>query len=263
MYRYPFALQLYSVRDHLEKDPLETLKAVRQCGYDAVELAGTAGLPAREFKKLLDAAGLVAISAHISYAEMTENTEAVLQDLRLFSAPFAVVPWIDPQTVSGDTGWAECAQKLAAAGALLLHQGIRLCYHNHEHEFAPRAGGTIFDTLFRVAPPEHLGIQLDAGWAMLGGADPAAIIRTHGTRVPIIHVKDYRRDPDTQEARVTELGLGEVVWDPVFLAAETAGVAWYIVEQDVAEVDSLQSAANNAAFMLRQNGVEATAEHLA
>jgi len=36
----PYALQLYTVRDHLDKDFLKTLKQVKAIGYDFVETAG-------------------------------------------------------------------------------------------------------------------------------------------------------------------------------------------------------------------------------
>ena len=37
---FKIALQLYSVRDHMEKDMDATLKAVKEMGYDYVEFAG-------------------------------------------------------------------------------------------------------------------------------------------------------------------------------------------------------------------------------
>ena len=54
----PFALQLYTVRDHMSEDAAGTLKRVKEIGYDNVELAGTAGLSPAEFKAILDDVGL-------------------------------------------------------------------------------------------------------------------------------------------------------------------------------------------------------------
>ena len=34
MHTKPFALQLYSVRDHLDRDPAWTLRRVKAAGYD-------------------------------------------------------------------------------------------------------------------------------------------------------------------------------------------------------------------------------------
>ena len=39
------ALQLYTVRDHTQRDMLGTLHAVAQIGYRAVEFAGYGGVP--------------------------------------------------------------------------------------------------------------------------------------------------------------------------------------------------------------------------
>lgn len=52
----PFALQLYTVRDHLEKDFLATLKQVKAIGYDFVETAGFGGNTAAEAHALMESA---------------------------------------------------------------------------------------------------------------------------------------------------------------------------------------------------------------
>ena len=43
MKKFPIALQVYSVRDDLEKDFYGTLKKVKELGYDGVEFAGLYG----------------------------------------------------------------------------------------------------------------------------------------------------------------------------------------------------------------------------
>ena len=47
-------LQLYSVRENLEKDFLGTLKKVREMGYEGGELAGLYGKGASEVKAMFD-----------------------------------------------------------------------------------------------------------------------------------------------------------------------------------------------------------------
>ena len=57
--KFPIALQLYSVRDLLEKDLEGGLKQVKELGYDGVELAGLYGL--------LPAVLLITGAAHVMY----------------------------------------------------------------------------------------------------------------------------------------------------------------------------------------------------
>ena len=63
-------LQLYSVRENLEKDFLGTLKKVREMGYEGGELAGIYGHTGKEVKEMFEQADLIPISAHVSYQDL-------------------------------------------------------------------------------------------------------------------------------------------------------------------------------------------------
>ena len=56
-----FAVQLYSVRDHIENgnDLLDILAKVKEIGYEGVEFAGYQNLPAEELKARCDELGLL------------------------------------------------------------------------------------------------------------------------------------------------------------------------------------------------------------
>lgn len=240
----PFALQLYSVRDHLERDPALTLRQVKAAGYDYVELAGTAGLEPEAYLELLDNAGLKAVSAHFPYQAGLEAFDTVVRGLQAFGLTHAVVPWLE---ASQDLAvWRERALQLESMGARLREAGIRLSYHNHEHEFTFAGDKLIFNLLFEETHPDHLAVQLDAGWAAYAGADAAGLIQAYAGRIPSVHLKQFTRRDDGS-ARICELAEGEVNWEPVVEAGRRAGVAWYIVEQDESEGDSLESARRNAA----------------
>jgi hypothetical protein len=62
-------IQLYSVRDNMNKNPLETLTALSKMGYQNVEHANYVnrkfyGWSAAEFRKVLDGLGLKMTSGH-------------------------------------------------------------------------------------------------------------------------------------------------------------------------------------------------------
>ena len=80
-------LQLYSVRQALTENLLETLRLVKNMGYDYVELAGGRyGLSGREMHKALSEAGLTCISVHSSPSLFLENREDVLNYLKELDA---------------------------------------------------------------------------------------------------------------------------------------------------------------------------------
>ena len=238
------ALQLYSVRDHMGQDPEGTLKKLREIGYQYVELAGTAGMSTTAFKEVLDELGMSAISTHHSLDHVVNNVDAVISDARHFGMEYVVIPWHGADSADG---WADAGKRMNEAGEVLREARLRLCYHNHAHEFDLFDGKTAFDILFDNAEPEHLGLELDTAWAAIAGEDVAALITRFTNRIPLIHLKDYKV---VDSANVlTELGHGVIDWNSVLEAAKNAGVVWHIAELDQSETDSLESAAINYKFM--------------
>lgn len=242
-----FALQLYTVRDHLEKNVREALAGVSAAGYRHVEVAGTHGLSYPAFRKELSKAGLRPVSAHFGYEEITGSIPSVIEAANTLQVKYVVVPMIDPRFTPDRDGWVACAKALDAAGALLREAGLRLCYHNHAHEFQKLGGEYALDVLFANASPDNVGAELDTFWIKYAGLKPEAVITQFKARCPLLHVKDML---DAKSRAFAEMGRGCLDWTTIFAAAVAAGVQWYIVEQDHCGKDSLESARISASFML-------------
>jgi len=243
MAKYPYALQLYTVRDHLEKDVRGTLAKVKQAGYDYVEVAGAHGLTYAQFRGTLDEAGLEAVSVMTGFDEATGTVEGQIEAAKALGVKYAVIPYTDPQAMPDKAAWVNRAKELDAQGAALRKAGIRLCYHNHAHEFEKFDGAFAFDIIFDTAAAENLAAEIDTFWVQYAGVDPVEVIGKYRGRCPLVHVKDMRGKD------FAEVGRGSMDWGRILPAAEEAGARWYIVEQDTCEGDSLESAAISAAYM--------------
>src|SRR5204863_3905358 len=79
-FKGPVGLELYRLRADFAKDVPGTLKKVHDLGFKYVELAGTYNLTPEQFKKALDAAGLVAISGHFPYERFRDDVEGIARD---------------------------------------------------------------------------------------------------------------------------------------------------------------------------------------
>lgn len=241
-----YALQLYTVRDHMEKDPARTLREVKAMGYDYVETAGLAGLNAEEFRRLLDEAEVTAFSGHVGMDALAEDLDAVIEMAQILGHEYVVVPWVGNEQHSSWETWAQYAREMEAAGFAMKEHGITLCYHNHAHEYETINGETALDIMFETAEPDALGVELDVYWTRFAGYDPVEEINKYAGRLPLIHLKDMTSgDPPT----FTELGKGILDWEGIMAAAKAAGAKWYIVEQDTCAVDSLESARISAEFV--------------
>lgn len=241
----PLALQLYTVRDYLEKDFLETLKQVKAMGYDFVETAGFAGRTAAEARELMDATGLTPISAHVGYQDTIERPDTVIETARALGVTY-VATGVHFEGGGLRDDWVGAGKALDAAGAALREAGIQLCYHNHAHEFIPLDGAYAYDLMMDAASPDHLQAQLDAYWLADAGLFPVTVINQYAGRCPMLHIKDMTAGtPHT----FAEVGQGIIEWPPIFEAGKAAGTTWFIVEQDTCAEDSLESARISADFM--------------
>ncbi len=243
----PFALQLYTVRDHLEKDFLQTLKRVKAAGYDFVETAGFEGHTPAEARALMQSAGLTPISAHAGYEDTIERPGAVIE-----LAGALGVAYVATGAFFQDGGtredWVNAGKVLDAAGAELRQAGIQLCYHNHAHEFVKFEGEYAYDLMMAETDPANLQAQIDTYWVKDAGLDPVAVINQYAGRCPLLHIKDMTSGtPHT----FAEVGNGIIDWPPIFEAGKKAGTKWFIVEQDACSADSLESARLSAEYMRR------------
>jgi sugar phosphate isomerase/epimerase len=133
--------------------------------------------------------------------------------------------------------------RLVRAAGRAADAGLRLGFHNHDAEVAAQADGrSVLDLLLAADGGPFL--ELDLGWAWYAGADPIALVDTAGSRAPLVHVKDMRRDGGPVHV---PLGRGDVDYKGLADAADRAGVEWLIVEQDETDGDAFEAVAESLA----------------
>ncbi len=253
MIAYPYALQLYSVRDYMGKNPAEGFDLVKEAGYRYVETAGNYEITAFKMRNMMDASGLVPISMHIPFDEIVQHPGQVIENAQTLKVSYVVVPWLGGESCPDRNAWLEAAETMDDAGALLAREGLTLCYHNHAHEFERFGEETIFDLIFNNSDPENLKLELDMCWAAVAKANVCDILKHYRGRIPLVHVKDYKQPMPDMPVVFTELGKGMLTWQTLLPAALDAGARWFIVEQDESESDSMASAGENAAYLQRFN----------
>ena len=81
-------IQLYTINEAMRADPAGSLKHLRQIGFVEVESAGFGSLSAKQFRGLLDAAGLSCPSAHLQFD--VDNLGRAFEDAHALGAAYAV-----------------------------------------------------------------------------------------------------------------------------------------------------------------------------
>ncbi|HZP16781.1 MAG TPA: hypothetical protein VFB00_02370, partial [Terriglobales bacterium] len=154
-------VQLYTVRDAMQKDFEGTLARVAKIGYKEVEFAGyladvgKLNPPPKRVREMLDADGLSAPSTHVPYASLAVgNWPRVIEAAEILGHKYIVNPSIDRQLAKTADGWKKAAETFNRAGTESLRSGIQLAYHNHVEEFKPVEGKLPYDILLTECDPK-------------------------------------------------------------------------------------------------------------
>lgn len=218
----PVSLQLWSVREDVQRDFAATVAEVARIGYAGVELAGYGQLDARGARTALTAAGLRVSGLHVSVDRLRGELPQVVSEALILDTRHVIAPWWPPEQLATVAQAVAAGEELNRIGAALRRHGLRLSYHNHAAEFRVIEGQPVFAWLLAAAEPRNLGAELDVYWSHTAGYWPVKFLREQGARVSLLHLKDEK-----------ELGLGPVRFAEIFSAAdEISAVEWYVVEQE-------------------------------
>jgi len=215
------SIQLYTLRNVLEADLEGTLDALADIGYRKVELAGTYGRTATEFRRLLDRRHIRATSTHVG---IDGDIDQAIADAKILGNLRSNVPYANFGTIAE---WEAFADRLEAAGKAYRRAGIAFGYHNHNHEFQAIDGIRPYDVLTGRTSRRNVSFEMDLFWVVAGNADPVREFYKIAGRVRQYHVKD--RTPDGGFA---DLGEGVIDFPRIFRANYPLEVEEYIVEND-------------------------------
>ncbi|MDO5747853.1 MAG: sugar phosphate isomerase/epimerase [Actinomycetaceae bacterium] len=107
----------------------------------------------------------------------------------------------DDRPVLDDEGWATLFKNLDRISDVCAEAGVTACLHPH--------WGTMIqneDEIIKMLEESKVGLCLDTGHMLCGGADPAEIVKKYADRVKIVHAKDCHK------AKTDKLLPGEITW---------------------------------------------------
>jgi sugar phosphate isomerase/epimerase len=261
----PLGIQLYSVRQQMLEDFDEALAAISAAGYAEVEAASLPKKSAKEIRTALDKAGLRCVSAHHSLSDLLARFDEIVTYDKELGVRFIICPspGYRTQPPAGMPAaqkpfslddWHYTAEQLNILGERAGASDVRFGYHNHTREFVLVDGKTPYAELLRLTDPKKVTFELDCGWAVVAGVNPAEIMKDHPYRISMLHVKDFNLPPNpspgTNEAKVTELGKGTVDYRPIFAqAAKTQHIQHTFVEQEAFDMPWKESLKVDAEYM--------------
>jgi sugar phosphate isomerase/epimerase len=236
------AVQLYTLRDFLKTpgDVADSMKKVREIGYQAVQVSGMGPIAEEELVKILDGEGLTLCATHEPISTIFNEPQKVVERLQKLNCKYTAVPYPSRIGLKTAEEVQDYVSRIAQAGAVLAQNDQVLTYHNHHMEFRRVDGKVILETIYDETDPVEVQGELDTYWVQYGGGDVVDWCRRLNNRLPLLHCKDYKIN-DEDKPIFAEIGQGNLNWKGIIDAADGAGCQWFIVEQDVCPGDPFDS----------------------
>lgn len=278
-------IQLYSVRQNMEKDPIGTLREVIKTGYKNIEVANHNagedsgvgfGVPAKEIKALLTETGASIVSAHI-FPLIADKMGPILEYHQEIGTKYIAMPMDFYR--DKDEVLRKC-EVWNQVGERCKEHGIQMVYHNHFHEFQHFGQETVFDILLAHLDKDLVKYELDTYWTMRAGQEPTEVLKQLGKRVVLIHQKDYAAGYESQinllqsveasqdyvdmdrfvrdldNRTFTEIGTGIMdIQSIIDTGNQHCDVDYIILEQDYTQLGEMESIATSMEAFKKFSGI--------
>jgi sugar phosphate isomerase/epimerase len=246
-YGKPIGLQLYTLRDQLEKDAPGTIKQLAAIGYKNVEIYSLYGKTSAEFGRILKDNGITASSGHYLLPAVKSEWNQRIEDAKTLGLRYMVIAILPPEERKSLDDYKKLADLFNKAGEATQKAGIQFCYHNHNFEFQKFGNTMPYDYLLKTLDPKLVAFEMDCFWVTHAGQDPVAYFKEHPGRFPLLHIKDMKDKPaptqelDAKMGLFAPVGSGSIDWKRIFAAAKVGGMEHYYVEQDYCEIPPLEA----------------------
>ncbi len=148
-------------------------------------------------------------------------------------------PFVPPAHWQSLADVQRSADKLNAVAAQAAEQGLKVGYHNHDHELTATIDGTPALEVFAGLLDPAVLLEVDLYWATASGVDPVDLLGRLGDRVVAVHVKDGPMRPGITSREMPQDQAPAGQGDVALAAALEAGtnVEYAVVEFDHYEGD--------------------------
>ncbi len=238
-------LQLYSIRDSINRDVPLAIKKVADMGYTFVEPAGYSGgkfygLSPAEFREQCRKNGMTVLSSHTSrplpdasnYDETMAWWDACIDAHVAAGAKYIVQPSMGRTAYESLENLKAWCDYFNTVGEKCNAKGIRFGYHNHDREFSTVLNGvTLYDFMLKNTDPKKVFFEIDLYWCVVGGKNPVDYFNNYPGRFELWHIKDKE-----------EIGAsGMMDFESIWKSRDKSGMQYGIVEVERYNFDQFTS----------------------
>lgn len=233
-----YGVQMFMVRRQAATDLAGAFRAIKQAGFDQVELYPIAyKQPAAALKRMLADTGLESVAGHFDYTGRDSSVDYA----HALGLKYLVCPMLPHEQWSSLDGFKQAAEYFSRWAEATHAAGMQFAFHNHDYEFKPMDGSNGFTELMRGTDAKLVKLEMDVYWLTQGGQDPAAMLAKYADRAVLLHMKDRAAgapvsyDMEKGSEHFRELGKGSLDWPGLLAQARRQGIHYAFLDQDETE----------------------------
>ena len=252
-------LQLYTVRNEINKDIRGTFSRVADLGFSGVESAFFPDdISIEEAGKLMREFNLNVFSAHIELPVNQLEKDNMERIAEAYDCERMVWHgWPEDPRYKTEEGTRQLIEIYNEANQFAKSRGLRFGLHNHWWEYEKQATGQYPFEILLNEVEKDIFFEIDTYWATVAGHDAAGILEKFGRRAPLIHIKDgpakYSDSLDLDEPDpMVALGKGSMNI-PAIATAGRNFQEWIIVELDVVNSEVFKAVEESFDYMVNNH----------
>jgi len=249
-----FGIQLYMVKEDMERDTPGTLKKLGQMGYTQIEsYSGNKGMfwgmSNKAFKKLAGDNGLTLVSSH--YNDEPGGFERQAEKAAEIGMKYLICPWKGPQ--KSIDKFKHFADEFNRNGEICQKHGLRFGYHPHDYPYKKVDKKLPIDVLLTYTDQTLVDFEMDFYYTVTEGQDPESYIKRFSHRFKLCHMRDVlknRLPKGSEEESACDLGQGIINYPHLLTTGLDNGMQYFFVEQSrFVHETPLQSAKINIDYL--------------
>ena len=247
-------IQLYSVKEDMERDALGTLQKLGEMGYTQIESFGSDesmywGMSPQAFKQVAADHNLTLISSH--YDNDMEGFKRQADIAAGIGLMYLICPWKGPQKTID--AFKRYADEFNEKGEICKNRGFRFGYHPHWYAYRLVDGQLPIEVLLNNTDKALVDFQMDFYYAVTENHDPEAYLTNYKSRFTSCHLRDVLRErlpAGTDEESACDLGKGILDYKHLLSVGMDNGMKYFLVEQSrFFNTTPLQSAKVNLDYL--------------
>jgi len=253
-------LQLYSLRDDIQRDAAGTIKAAIAIGYKRLEFYGYQdgkffGQTPKEMKQFLADLGAAMTGSHINMSLLdpeADNTaqwgvwKKSIEDAAEAGCKWVVEAAYPVNQIESISDVMRLADQFNRCGELVKAGGLRFAFHSQFGAFRDLDGQIPYDVLIVNTDKDLVTFQIDTEQMIYGsGIACHEYVKRYPGRFSNWHLKDAAPNGGS-----TEFGKGIMDFEALFAVADIAKLEDYYVEQEIYNMTPLESMKYNYDFLM-------------